>query len=210
MRCKLIELCICLNLIAASLMLPGCGPKGYNKRFYVLDVKRKAEAATSSNEVILDVRRFTIDSAFDSRGLVYRKGEFEYEADFYNEFLISPATMVTEKTRTWLSQSGLFARVLDRGSYIEPTHTLEGNITALYGDLRDKSSRTAVMEVRVFLVVNKAPKESIIMGSTYKASSKLKDRSAEGLVEAFDYCLEKILTDLEKDVQERLSQVHGA
>ena len=161
MRGKLIESCFCLNMIVASLVLSGCGPKPYNKRYYVLDVKRKAEAARSSNEVILVVRRFTIDSAFDSKGLVYRKGEFEYESDFYNEFLISPSAMVTEKTRTWLSQSGLFARVLDKGSYVGSTHTLEGNITALYGDLRSKSSPREVMELRVFLIAEKAPNPRI-------------------------------------------------
>ena len=186
------------------MVLSGCGPKPYNKRYYVLDVKRKAEAARSSNEVILDVHRFTIDSAFDSKGLVYRKGEFEYESDFYNEFLISPSAMVTEKTRTWLSQSGLFARVLDKGSYVGSTHTLEGNITALYGDLRSKSSPRAVMELRVFLIEDKAPKESIILGKTYSTSSGLESEGAEGLVEAFDRCLEKILTDLEKDLRAKL------
>lgn len=204
MRCKLIESCLCLSVIVASLLLSGCGPKGYNKRYYVLDVKRKAEPAKSSNEVILDVHRFTIDSAFDSKGLVYRKSEFEYESDFYNEFLISPSAMVTEKTRTWLSQSGLYARVLDKGSYVGSTHTLEGNITALYGDLRSKSSPRAVMELRVFLIAEKAPKESIILGKTYSTSSNLESEGTEGLVEAFDRCLEKILTDLEKDLRAKL------
>jgi cholesterol transport system auxiliary component len=124
--------------------------------------------------------------------------------DFYNEFLVSPGAMVTEKTRNWLSQSGLFARVLDAGSYAKPTHTLEGNITALYGDVRDRSSPAAVMEIRVFLIVNKAPRESIILGKTYRASSGLKTKSAEGLVEAFDNCLETILTDLQHDLEENL------
>lgn len=182
----------------------GCGPKGYNKRYYVLDVKRKAGPVKTGKDVILEVRRFTIDSAFDSKGLVYRKADFEYESDFYNEFLISPADMVTEKTRTWLSQSGLFARVLDKGSAIEPTHTLEGNITALYGDFRDKSSPLAVMQLRIFLIENKASKESIMLGKTYDASSDTSSEGAEGLVEALDGCLGKILADLEKDLRGKL------
>jgi cholesterol transport system auxiliary component len=204
MRSSSIKKYVCLNIIVASLVVSGCGPKPYNKRYYVLDVEHKAETAKTDNKIILGVRRFTVDSAFDSKGLVYRKGEFEYEADFYNEFLIAPATMVTEKARTWLSQSGLFARVLDKGSYTEPTHTLEGNITALYGDFRNSSSPLAVMELRVFLIENKAQKESTILGKTYGASVGLKSQDAEGLIEAFDGCLGQILTELEKNLIEKL------
>ena len=204
MTTKITKLSLYLILTASSLMLSGCGQRSYAKRSYILDVAGAAETAATSSDGILDIRTFTIDSAFDSKGLVYRKSQFEYEVDFYNEFLISPAVMVTEKTRNWLSQSGLFATVLDAASYTKPTHTLRGNITALYGDVRDRSSPAAVMEIRVFLIANKAPKESIILCKTYRASSGLKTESAEGLVEAFDNCLETILTDLQHDLEEEL------
>ena len=147
-----IKYCLCLNLIIASSLLSGCGgPKPYNKNYYVLNVHRSPETAKPDNNFILDVRTFTIDSAFDSKGLVYRTAEFEYETDFYNEFLISPAIMITEKTRTWLLNSGIFKLVLDKASYIDPTHTLQANITALYADRREKK---AVMEIRTFLISN--------------------------------------------------------
>jgi ABC-type uncharacterized transport system auxiliary subunit len=193
---------LCLNLIIASLLLSGCGgPKPYNKNYYVLNVQRSAETTKPDNNFILDVRTFTIDSAFDSKGLVYRTTEFEYETDFYNEFLISPAIMITEKTRTWLLNSGIFERVLDKASYIEPTHTLQANITALYADRREKK---AVMEMRTFLISNAAPEDSVIMTATYKASSALKPQAPEALLEAFDACLSRILTDLETDLRQKL------
>jgi ABC-type uncharacterized transport system auxiliary subunit len=159
----------CLCLTATLVMNCGCGPRPYNKRYYILDVERETEALRPNRELILEVRRFTIDAAFESKGLVYRKGEFEYESDFYNEFL-----------------------------------TLEGNITALYGDFQDKSSPQAVMEIRVFLIAAKAPGESITLGKTYRASLDLKSERTEGLVEAFGRCLEKILSDLEEDLNEKL------
>ncbi len=204
MRSLSIKKYVCLNIIIASLVVSGCGPKPYNKQYYVLNVGHEAETAKADNKIVLDVRRFTIDSAFESKGMVYRKGEFEYEVDFYNEFLIAPAIMITEKARTWLSQSGLFERVLDKGSYTEPTHTLEGNITALYGDFRESSSPLAVMEMRVFLIEHKARKESVILGKTYGASVNLKSQDAEGLIEAFNGCLGQILTELEKNLIEKL------
>jgi cholesterol transport system auxiliary component len=196
--------CICIGLVAASLALVGCAPKPYEKRYYYFSLERQYEPAKADNELVLELRPLTIDAGFNSKGLVYRKGEFEYESDFYNEFLVWPATMVTEKVRTWLSQTGLFARVPDGASSIQPTHTLEGNITALYGDLRERATPAAVIEIRFFLIENDRSKESLIWAKAYKGSCDASTPSAQALVEAFDRCLEKILTELEKDLSKKL------
>ena len=202
MTAKSIKYCICLNLIIVSLLLSGCGgPKPYNKNYYVLNVNRSAETARPENNFILDVHTFTIDSAFDSKGLVYRTAEFQYETDFYNEFLISPAVMFTEKTRTWLLNAGIFKHVLDKGSYLDSTHTLQANITALYADRREKK---AVMEIRTFLISDTAPDDSVIMTAAYKAFSPLKSQTPEAILQAFDDCLTRILRDLEADLKRKL------
>jgi cholesterol transport system auxiliary component len=201
MRSRIIKFCACLNLIVILLMTFGCGPKPYNKRYYALGVQHQAKTTKSDNKFILDVRSFTIDSAFESKALVYRKGNFEYESDFYNEFLVSPAIMITEKTRNWLAASGIFERVLDKGNYIEPNHTLEGNITALYSDLREHK---AIIEMRIFLIANIDRKESTILARTYRTSRGLKSETTESLIEAFDICLKQILSDLEEDLREKL------
>lgn len=204
MKHKLIKSSLYPVLVVCLTILSACGQRSYTKRYYILDVAGPAETAATSSDGVLDVRTFTIDSAFDSKGLVYRKSQFEYELDFYNGFLISPSVMVTEKTRNWLSQSGLFATVLDAASYAEPTHTLQGNITALYGDVRDRSSPLGVMEIRVFLISKEADAQSTVLAKTYRASSQLKTQNAEGLVAAFDNCLETILTNLQHDLEEKL------
>ncbi len=114
--------------------------------------------------------------------------------------------MITEKARTWLSESGLFKRVLDPGSQIDPTHIVEGNITSLYGNFRDKSSLTAVMEIRIFLLKVETGTEPVpAFGETYKSSVGLESKDAESLVRAFDHCLKEILKDLERDLMEKLS-----
>ncbi len=191
--------------IVTSIMLTGCGRMSYSKRTYILDAARQPEPGQAKSHVILDVRRFTIDSVFAGKGFVYRRGEHEYESDFYNQFLISPAVMVSEKTRHWLCRSGICGRVLVPGSRIESTHTLEANITALYADVRDKSSPRAVMELRAFLIANNPAAESVLLGKTYRASCPLQSNTPEALVEALDKCLAEILTSLEKDLKKELS-----
>ncbi|MHC4388954.1 MAG: ABC-type transport auxiliary lipoprotein family protein [Planctomycetota bacterium] len=196
--------CIHLGLVVASLTLVGCGHKPYEKTYFYLNVQRPYEASKTDSELVLELRTFAIDTAFNSKGLVYRTSEFEYEADFYNELLVWPATMVTEKTRTWLSQTGLFARVIAGASHLQPTHALEGNITALYGDLRDAAKPAAVMEIRFFLMESDSSKERLIWAKAYKGSCDASERTAQALAEAFDRCLERILSELEKDLKAKL------
>ena len=187
--------------------LSGCGStETYNKKYYVLQASRQSESTWTQTDFILDVSRLTIDSAFSGSGLVYRTGESEYESDFYNEFLASPSAMITDTMRNWLSTSRLFKRVLDSGSQIDPTHIIEGNITALYGDFRDKSSPKATIEMRVFLLETETGEEPLpIFGKTYKSSIDIESEDPEGLVQALGRCLKGILSTLERDLAERLS-----
>lgn len=187
--------------------LSGCRrTETYSKNYYILNASRQKESAGTRTDSILGVSRFTIDSAFSGSGLVYRVGESEYESDFYHEFLASPSAMVTDAVRNWLSTSRLFMRVLDSGSQVDPTHIIEGNITALYGDFRDTSSPKATIEVRLFLLKTETGDEPLpVFGKTYKASINIVSEDPEGLVEAYGRCLEKILSTLESDLATRLS-----
>lgn len=202
MKVKTTRRLLCLTVILFWVAIFGCSPRPYNKRYFILNANRpdKAVGASQASDAILEVRRFMVDRAFDSKNLVYRKGEYEYESDFYNEFLVSPAEMMTEKTRLWLSNSGLFTRVSGLSGSVTPTHILEGNVVALYGDYTDQSSPLAVMEINVFLMDDTAEQNRIVLGKTYSASIGVDSPGPEGLIEAFDRGLETILSQLEDDL----------
>ena len=106
------------SLMIVLVVLPGCAPKrtAYNQRNFVLETSRNGPQQKVSKDVILNVQNFSIDIAFSTKSFVYRKGQSEYETDFYNQFLIRPEDMITEQTRDWLSESGLFKWVLEPGS----------------------------------------------------------------------------------------------
>ena len=198
--------CFFVSFVVLLSMLLGCGQRqAYNKHYYFLNAIREGQPVTRQKDVILEVRNFTIDSAFDGKGLIYRTGEMKYETDFYNEFLVSPRSMITEKTRNWLATSRLSQRVLDPGSQINPTHMIEGNITALYGDFRDKTSPKAILEIRIFLLETKVGEEPVsVFGETYKSSIALETNDAESMVNALDKCFGEILANLEEDLSEKL------
>ncbi len=198
----IVSMLVCL--IAGS----GCNNRQtYDKEYYVLNADRRGEPTRADSDTILEVRRFTIDSAYADKGFVYRTGEFEYESDFYNKFLVSPAAMITEKTRNWLAESGLFGTVMDAATLVEPTHVIEGNVTALYGDFRNEASPEAVMEMRIFLLKTEdAGEMAPVFSETYRTAVDLESENPQELVKAFSKCLEDILSSLEKDLIEQMSE----
>ena len=200
MNGKIVLLC---SLTAASAILSGCGSRtALNQRNFLLEVPRDLPQHETGKDVILDVAPFSIDAAFSTKSFVYRKSQSQYETDFYNQFLISPEEMITEKTRRWLSESGLFKLVLEPGSFAQATHLLEGNILALYGDFSNKSQPKATMAICFFLV--KLSDKSVVFIKTYRAVSDVQTPTAEALTAAFDTCLATILSDLEKDLENQL------
>lgn len=183
----------------------GCvsGPS-YEEQHYILEAVRQGAPARPAVDGSLDVHRFSVDSAFATRNLVYRLAEFKYETDSYRQFLIPPGIMITERTRDWLSDSGLFGRVLPAGSRVAPTYTLEANVTALYGDFSNEAAPAAVMEIRFFLLRN-ADEETVVFAETYRVAAPVPDRTAEVFVRALNTSLVEILTRLEADLQKALA-----
>jgi uncharacterized lipoprotein YmbA len=201
------EKLIILSYVLLTTVFCGCGQKGYDKHYYVLEAERRGPLLKEQAQDVLDLRRFAIASAYKSRELVYRTADREYKTDFYHELLTSPAVMITDKTRQWLSRSGLFKAVVDSASNAEANYILEASITRFYGDFRPDVPAGAVMEIRFFLLDKKSPGQGIILTKKYKQTVPLRSRDPESLVLALDKCLEGILMSLEKDLQQKLSAI---
>jgi len=209
MSCRWIRRPLALVLLLTVLSLVGCGGGASNSRYYMIDAVRKADPQATANDAILAVARFTIDSAYADRELVYRLGEFRYESDGYNEFIVSPAVMVTEQTRDWLADSGLFAQVVGLGSGLQPTYRLEANVTALYGDFRDSKSPQAVLGLKVFLLELTDGADPVpVFSKTYRVTSAPDRRDPDNLVMAFSQCMETILTEMEADLSTAVTASH--
>jgi len=193
-------------LLAAALIAGGCtsgSPR--NEQHFILEAVRQGGPVQRVADGSLQVHRFSVDAAFMAKNLVYRLGEFQYEADAYRQFLISPGTMIAERTRDWLAGSGLFNAVLPLGSRIVPDYTLEANVIALYGDFTDQASPTAVMEIRFFLLENAAGREKVVHAEAYRATNAVPSRGTEEFIDALNRNLMEILTRLESDLQEVLA-----
>lgn len=199
---------VCSALLGFVSILSGCfgGSAAADKTSYLLDAKREGGPAQVHTDATLRVRRFNVDEAFATKQLVYRVEEFRYESDYYHGFLVPPGVMITEKTRDWLADSGLFARVSSVGSRLESTYMLEGNVTALYADFRNEAAPTAVVEVRFFLLAGPDANETVGLARTYRAESPITAKTAEAVVAGLSQSLTDILTRLEPNLEKAIAQ----
>ena len=196
---------VCSILVVSALAMGGCGQGTAAKEYFMLDVAREAEPVPARSDATVEVRRFSINTAYASRNLVYRLGEFQYEPDYYRQFMISPAMMITEVTRHWLAGAGLFKQVLPPGTPAVPTYTLQGIVTALYGDFTDKAAPTAVVRIRFFLVRHVEGTDTVLFSQAYRTAGPLPDRTGPALIEAFSKDMVEILTGLEADLAKFLA-----
>ena len=189
-------------LLLAGLIMQGCSLKQPNpsKQSFLLEPVRAGEARADSSPVQLRIRNLQVAGPFEGKGFVYRISELGYKADFYNEFLTAPRTLIAGQLQTWLSASKVFQNVLPPGSSIEATHALEGNVTALYGDFRDVASPKAVLAIEFFLTREQAASGGIIFHQSYRQEVPIENRTAEALARGWGRALEQILTSLEQDL----------
>ncbi len=170
------------------------------KRSYVLEVLRKGDARIPEAATPLFVPKFRVSSPYGGKGFVYRKDSVTYESDYYNEFFTLPGAMLTETTREWLAQSGLFRVVTDSADLADPIYSLRGSVTALYGDFRESRRPSAVIEIEFSLIRDDQDRAQVLMGKRYSERAALRGDSPEDLVEGWNVALEKILVSLEADL----------
>ena len=206
MRMRLLGLVAVLCSILVAAFSAGCVniKKAYpDKRNYVLEAQRPdSSPRTPPRADSICVRNFTISPRYESGELVYRHNEFNYAADFYNRFFVSPEILVTEETRTWLKQSGMFRNILEPGSHAIPQYILEGSITTIQGDYR--KTPLAVLEIQFLVSEGADAPGKILMQKDYRKEIPLPKAEPNALVQGLNQALAQILQDFEADLRKAL------
>jgi uncharacterized lipoprotein YmbA len=193
-----------LTLVLFSAMFvmgcnPGGGPAG-ERRYFLLEVQREGQTFKPQKDVVLMVRPFSLAPGYHAKELTYRTGDFQYESDYYNQFITDVGQQVAEQTRTWLSQSGYFTHIVPPGSTMNATHVLEGNITRLYGDFRDKSNAQAIVGITFYLVDITKRQPRIILNESFEEKTPIAEATAESLLAAYQKCWRQILVNIEEQL----------
>jgi cholesterol transport system auxiliary component len=190
-----------LALLALCAACVGIERSYPDKRYFVLEVPANPSSANPTANETLEVSNIRVSPRYADRSFVYRTSEAGYESDFYNQFLIAPASLITEEVRKGLIETQTFKHVIGSTSQSQPSYVLEGAVNALYGDFRNADSPRAVLEMEFFLSSDIPAKPGILLQKRYAKSIPLTGRSPEALVKGWNQGLEEILTSLTADLK---------
>jgi cholesterol transport system auxiliary component len=183
--------------------LSGCVSleKSYpDRRYFALELAQ-GKSPNSTSDRILSVASPRISPRYADRSFIYRTSTAAYEADFYNQFLTAPDSMIAEELRKGLAASELFKYVVGPSNPLQPNYVLEGSINALYGDFRDPSRPAAVLEIEFFLYNQDPGASGVSLQRRYEKSVPLSERSPEALVKGWDQALADIVAALLTDLK---------
>mgnify|MGYP001551689537 FL=1 len=100
-------------LLAAALFLaPGCS--GIKNEFQDRNLYRIGPISISGQRVVsgqvprILVKRFDIAPEFESNAFVFLISQDQFREDFYNQFMVAPARMITHSVKEAFLASGLF------------------------------------------------------------------------------------------------------
>jgi len=186
---------------------PGCqNPANilHQQQLYALDVHRPDSLpAGVKSPAVLKIRRFSIAPLYETCEFVYRRTDLTFESDFYNRFFSTPAALITEQARTWLTESRIFAHVLDNYSAAHFDCTLEASILTLHCDYRQKGDPRAIMEIQFTLIDENNVRRAAVFQKKYGAAVQTVG-GPENLVRGYTTCLTNILSQLEADLADLL------
>lgn len=188
------------------LMIPFAGcvtlERSYpDRRYFVIEAPASANRSNSAGDKNLMVSNLRISPRYADKGFIYRTSESGYESDFYNQFLVSPDTMLSEEVRKGLAAAEVFKYVVGPSNSLQPNYVLEGSVNALYGDFRNVGEAAAVLEIEFFLHNEDAANSGIVMQKRYTKAVPLGGRSPDALVKGWSQALEAILTMLVNDLK---------
>lgn len=133
--------------LLTALLLAGCGlsERPYaERREWPLRVTRPDALPPRPRGAVLLVRAIRAAPGLGSRGLQTVLADGSIQTAFYEEWAVAPAEGVEDSLRRWLAASGLYAAVVAQGSRLETDLVLEGELQALWVDVRRGLARAAV------------------------------------------------------------------
>lgn len=184
---------------AIFIQLSGCVSYP-EKHSFMLNVSRLPQTRSTVTEKALKVARFRAAAPYENKNFVYRKGDIDYESDYYNAFLTLPGDMMTDTVREWLVKTGLFKFVVDSEDTDEPHYNLEGFVKSLYGDYSQTGTPRAILEIRLSLSQKEKDRSVLVFQKEYREQLPLQQDSPAHLVQGWNEALYKILTAFEEDL----------
>ncbi len=196
-----VDRALCALAIAAAVVLAGCSVTRPSpvKQTFLLDPPAPAVAARPQ-PASLRMGTVTVGAPFRGRGFVSRESELRYETDFYNEFLVPPATMIGELTFRALEHAKVFSSIAPAAATADADFILDGFVTSLYVDAREPAKMYADVDVTYYLFRADAGSGLPVWTMTYRQRAPLSGPTAPAYAEALNVALGRVFADLARDL----------
>jgi len=190
-------------LVGAFLVcaLSACAPTkpSADTTTWLIAPKRLGEARKPNTDFWLKMGAVSVNGPFDSKSMVYRLSDQRYEKDFYSGYVSTPAEMIGNATRQWISDANIFRATLNQGNTFFPYYTLQASVTEFYGDYRSQGEAVVSMEFYLTML-SSGSQNPILMTNRYTQRVPLKDNRPESLANGLQQAIAGILQRYENDL----------
>jgi uncharacterized lipoprotein YmbA len=190
-------------LVGAFLVcaLSACAPTkpSADTTTWLIAPKRLGEARKPNTDFWLKMGAVSVNGPFDSKSMVYRLSDQRYEKDFYSGYVSTPAEMIGNATRQWISDANIFRATLNQSNTFCPYYTLQASVTEFYGDYRSQGEAVVSMEFYLTML-SSGSQNPILMTNRYTQRVPLKDNRPESLANGLQQAMAGILQRYENDL----------
>jgi cholesterol transport system auxiliary component len=148
----------------------------------------------------LRVGNISVAAPFRGKSFVFRVDELRYETDFYDEFLVPPASMLTDQTTRALARARPFTRIAGPGATADAEFVLDGFVSALYADMREAGKPAADLAITYYLTPTAGGERTPIWSHEYRRHAPMRDASAAAYAEALNAAFAEIVAELARDL----------
>ena len=188
-----------MALLASVLVACSLSREPVTRNTYLLE-PTSPPMASVQKLTSLRVGLINVAAPYRGKAFVYRQSELKFEADFYSEFFVSPAAMLSESTARALSSANVFRRTVPPSGSDPADFVLEGFASELYGDLRDPAKPMANIAITYYLSPSNALSPNVVWTKEYRQRAPASAATAEGFARAWNVALSAILADLARDL----------
>jgi len=191
-----------LAALAVAVLVAGCSAvtrEAPVRQTFLLEPKLPP-AATQSQPGALRVGVVNVAAPYRGKAFVYRLGDLRFETDFYVEFLVPPAVMLSEQTARALATAKPFARIAGPGAAADAEWVLDGFADALYADTRNTAKPVAELSITYYLTPAGGTEQTPVWTHEYRRHSPMRDGSPVAYADALNAAFGEIVAELAQDL----------
>ena len=180
------------TILLAALALAACfgGSTSEPTRYYTLAVENISMPESSAKGSV-QVRKFTIDPAYQRANIVYRESAYDFMFYDLDLWASRPDHMVTQVVAEYAVKSGLFESVEIKGNS-KPTFEISGNISAIE-EVDEGSSQYARLAIEISF--RKVDAGAPLFEKRYEGKEPMDKREPRAMAEATSKLLGKFMED---------------